>query len=264
MTREKIVLNGFALTLSLFLWAGGMAASGGPPIAVPGPASDKLKQEPPSPSRTETPVSGASMVAPSSAPSAADAPGHPYLPAKEPKGSSRWHSSMALGGVFPLSGELQGNYPLGFNGSLGSGYQVSKYFSGWIVVDFDHFTPRGTQSTQYNIVGLALWAKLNFTDSDLSPYVFLGPGASYNEIRSNTAQGYDYYTGEIYFPVNAYEFDFMTEGGLGLDVKLSDGFRLFLQGKMTVDFLSRNFAGNVLGDSPSILIPVQLGVDLGL
>ena len=214
-------------------------------------------------SPTATPVSPVTLVAPGSAPSEADAPGAKPIPRKT-KGQSRWRSSMALGGVFPQSAGLQSNYPLGFNASLGSGYQFSDLLSEWIILDFDHLSPRGAQGTQYNIVGLALWTKVNLTDSAISPFVFLGPGLAYNEIRSNTASGYDYYAGQFYFPVNAYEVDFLAETGIGLEWKLAETFRLFLEGKVTLNFLSSSFAPKALADSPSVLIPLQMGVNLGL
>ena len=264
MTGTKKVAGRFLAAFLFLIWV--IAASSlraDPTAGRTGSSNAPPLQSQATFSPTGTPTIGPALLAPDSAPSQADSPGHPYFPANEVKGSSKWHSSMALGVVIPGSAGLQSNYPLGFSGSLGSGYQFTRQFSGWIQFDFDHFTPRGTGETQYNIVCLALLAKWNLTDSSLSPYVFMGPGGSYNEVRSNTAAGYDDYTGQYYFPVNQYEIDLVAEGGLGLSLRLSDSFRLFLQGKMTVNFISPSFAANVLGDSPSFLIPVQTGVELG-
>jgi hypothetical protein len=183
-----------------------------------------------------------------------------------PKKDNKWLSSIGLGAALPMSANLRANYSLGLNVSLGTGYQLTDRLSAWADVDFDYFgaSPNSIESSNgYTIVGLALWLRYCPFGTNLRPYLFAGPGLAYNEVRSTGTAVYDYYTGLFYYPINAYEFDFTAEGGLGLEYKVSDGLRLFLQGKITYDFTSENFAGNALTDSPAFFIPIQTGIIFG-
>lgn len=87
---------------------------------------------------------------------------------------------------------------------------------------------------------------------------------AYNEYRSNQGAVIDPTTGYGYIPVNAYEFDFLLEGGLGLDVRMDKGMSAYLQGKLTYDFTSPQFAGYGSTDSPLVIMPFEIGIILGI
>jgi len=222
--------------------------------------------ESPTPSGTLTPTATpmSTVVAPSSAPSSASLGS--YKP--EPKHSkSKWFSLTDLGVALPLSPNMSRYYGIGFNVDICSGYQFSDNFSGLLDVGIDHFDSRNAALTGDNnltMVALSFLARYTLNGTGLSPYVFLGPGAVYNENRSNNTDGYDPYTNNFNFPVNGYNVNFLAEGGLGLEYHSADGFALFLQSKLICDFVTADFAAKTFTDSPNLLWPIQLGFSLGI
>ncbi len=139
-------------------------------------------------------------------------------------------------------------------------------FSLWLDLNLDLFSSKNdqlTQSNNFTIIEAVFGVRYRLLDSDISPYFFFGPGLSYNEYRSD--QGIDivddYYE---YIPINAYEFDFLGEGGLGLEMRLDGETAAFLQGKLTYDFTSAHFASFGSTDSPNIVVPVEIGLLFGI
>ena len=184
----------------------------------------------------------------------------------KPKKPSPWMSSMGLGVGLPLSENLGQAYTMGFNADLGSGLKITNAFSLWLDFDLDLYTSKNdglTHNNNYTMIEGALWARYRFLETDWSPFVFLGPGLSYNEYRSDQGAVYSPYTGG-YIPVNSYEFDVLAEAGLGLEMKLGGGLTSFVQGKITYDFTSGGFAGFGNTDSPIIVSPLELGMIFGI
>ena len=185
----------------------------------------------------------------------------------KPKKPSPWLSSIGLGLGIPLSNQLQSTYSAGFNAGLGSGLKIDDQFSVWLNFNLGLYNSRNNQATHdndFSLIEAAFCARYRILDSDLSPYLFAGPGFSYNEYRSNQGAVLDPGTGYGYIPVNSYEFDFLAEGGLGVDVRMTKGMTAYLQGKLTCDFTSPSFAGYASTDSPILLMPFELGVIFGL
>lgn len=202
------------------------------------------------------------MVAPTWAPQAVGYPTE-TLKAKKP---SPYMSSAGLGIGVPLSGHTRSAYTTGFDVDLGSGYKVSDNLSFWLDINLDLLNSQNNNATQGNnftIIEAAFWARYRILDSDLSPFLFIGPGIAYNEYRSNQGAVIDYNTGYGYIPYT-YEFDFLAEGGLGLEMRMGGGLTGFLQGKVTYDFMSSDFAGYGSTDSPIIVMPLELGLIFGI
>jgi hypothetical protein len=211
-----------------------------------------------SPTPTTTPIR-----APQWAPSEAGI-GSASITSRKP---SPWMSLTGIGIGLPISSNLGKAYSLGFNVELGAGYKVTDQFSLWIDVDLDLLNSKNdvlTNNNNFTLGEAAFWVKYRILTSDLSPTIFFGPGLSYNENRSNSVLLYDQNTGYESVPVNAYEFDFLVEGGLGLDLKMVEGIHAFLQGKMTYDFTSVHFAGFASTDSPIVVVPLEAGVLFGI
>lgn len=203
------------------------------------------------------------MVAPTWAPQTAGSVPE-ALKSKKP---SRWMSLTALGVGVPLSRNIQTAYSSGFNADLGSGYKVSDNFSIWLDIDLDLFGSKNdslTQSNNFTLIEAALWARCRILDGDFSPYVFAGPGIAYNEYRSDQGPIVNYQYQYSYVPVNSYEFDFLAEGGIGIEMRLAPGLSGFLQGRLTYDFTSMPFAAYGSTDSPLTVMPFELGIIFGI
>ncbi len=211
----------------------------------------------PAPSFTPTP-----MVAPTWAPQAVG----PVSETLKPKKPSRWISSAALGVGLPLSPNIQTAYTSGFDADLGSGYRVTDNFSIWLDLNLDLFGSKNdtlTNGNNFTLIEAAFWARYRIFNGDFSPYFFVGPGIAYNEYRSNQGAIIDVNTGYGYIPYS-YEFDFLTEGGFGLEMSLGSGLATFLQGRVTYDFISPSFAAYGSTDSPLVVMPLELGIVFGL
>lgn len=166
-----------------------------------------------------------------------------------------------------MSSNLQSTYSAGFNAGLGSGLKVSDNLSFWLDFNLGLYNSKNdpaTHNNDFSLIEAVLCARYRVVDSDLSPYLFAGPGVSYNEYRSNQGAVLDPNTGYGYIPVNSYEFDFLAEGGLGLDVRMTKGMAAYFQGKLTYDFTSSSFAGYGSTDSPLIVMPFELGIIFGM
>lgn len=224
----------------------------------------------PSPAATPVAAVGGATLTPSPTPVLISAP--PGLKPAEiatpyPKKPSPWLSLTGIGVGLPLSPNLKSAYSTAFNLDLGAGYLVSRQLSLWLDVAlalYDSKNDSLTQGNNFTLIDAALWTRFRILDSDFSPFLLAGPGLAYNENRSNSVEILDPNTGDGYIPINAYEVDFLAEGGLGLDLRMGDGASLFLQAKITYDFTSGHFAGFAFTDSPLVVMPVEAGVIFGL
>jgi hypothetical protein len=201
-------------------------------------------------------------VAPTWAPQAV---GYPVETPKTKK-PSPYMSSAGLGIGLPLSEHARTAYTMGIDMDLGSGYKVSDNLSLWLDINLDFLNSQNdnlTNGNNFTIIEAAFWARYRILDTDISPYFFLGPGIAYNEYRSDQGAIYDYNTGYGYIPY-IYEFDFLAEGGLGIEMRLGGGLTSFLQGKVTYDFTSSHFAGYGSTDSPILVMPFELGMIFGI
>lgn len=176
-------------------------------------------------------------------------------------------SSAGVGVDIPKSKNLQTAYSGSLYADLGSGLKITDQFSVWLDFNLGLFNSQNDQLTNYSdftLIEAAFWARYRIFNSDISPYVFIGPGISYNEYRSNQGAIVDYDIDYAYIPINAYEFDFLAEGGIGLEMRVGGGITTFLQGKLTYDFTSSSFAGYGSTDSPTIVMPFELGMIFGI
>lgn len=261
--KEEPMLRIILFCTFLVLAAGSLKADESP-AQKPTPTPVHSLAAPPvsTPAALPTPKP-APIVAPTWAPEkAGNFPDKPVPPKASP-----WISSIGLGIGIPMSKNINKAYAPGFNFDLGSAYKITSQFSLWFDLDVDLYSSKNntlTRGNNYTMIEAAFWARYRFLESDLSPYIFAGPGLAYNENRSNGVLQYDPTTGYAYVPINAYEFDLLAEGGLGLGLKLGGGAEAFLQGKWAYDFTSPHFAGYASTDSPIIVLPLEMGLLFGL
>jgi hypothetical protein len=216
----------------------------------------------PTPTVTPSPTWVPQKFTPKDLPPAVQATVQPE-PSRKP---SPWMSLTGLGIGLPAA-HLGNAYGTAFEAELGSGLKISHSFSIWLDVNLGFFGSRNdtlTGGNNYTMIEAAFWGRYRFLSGDFSPYLFAGPGVAYNENRSNGSAQYDPNTGVAYIPINAFEVDFLVEGGLGFDLALGEGLDLFLQGKLTYDFSSSNFAAYAATDSPILVVPVETGILFGL
>jgi hypothetical protein len=246
------------LSALVFVSAVGAALAGGTSTLTNTPTITPTGTSTFTPLPTNTPI-----LAPTWAPESAG----PVPKEMQKKKSSNFMSSAGLGIGLSRSPHLRTAYGTGFYADLGTGYRVTDQFSLWLDLNLDLFDSKNDQLTNGNnftIVEAVFWARYRFLPSDISPYIFFGPGLSYNEYRSDggaVIDTYDYYE---YIPINTIEFDFLAEGGLGLEVKLDKETAAFLQGKLTYDFTTAHFAGYGSTDSPNIVVPIEIGLLFGI
>jgi len=144
---------------------------------------------------------------------------------------------------------------------------LTEQFSIWLDLNLDLYSSKNdglTGGNNYTLINAALWGRYRILETDLSPYLFAGPGLAYNEYRSNVAFQYDPTTGYGNIPVNASEVGFLAEGGLGIDLRLGGGLDSYLQGKLTYSFITPHFAGFGYTDSPIVVVPLELGILFGI
>ncbi len=247
------------LALALFSFVQG--ASGFSPTPTPlalTPTATPTQTATITPRPTNTPI-----LAPTWAPESAG----PIPEQMKKKKSSEFMSSAGLGIGLPQSPNLRAAFGTGFNADLGTGYKVTSQFSIWLDLDLDLFDSKNdnlTHGNNFTIIEAVFWARYRLLDSDFSPYFFFGPGLSYNEYRSDggvVIDTNDYYE---YIPISAIEFDFLAEGGLGLEMRLGGGMAAFFQGKLSYDFTTAHFAGDGSTDSPNIVVPLEIGLLFGI
>ncbi len=186
----------------------------------------------------------------------------PYSKKKSP-----WLSMTGVGIGIPLSPRLASAYTNAFNLNLGTGIRLSTQWTFWLDLSLALYGSKNdplTGGNNLNLINAALWARYRLLDSDLSPYLFGGPGLAYNENRSNNTEIYDPSTGNGSVPINAYEVDLLAEGGAGLDLKIGEGASVFLQARVAYDFTSGHFAGFAYTDSPIKVMPIEIGMIFGI
>ena len=255
---KREVMKTRILSALVFVTGVGAALAGGTPTPTVTPTVTATVTMTYTPWPTNTPI-----LAPTWAPESAG----PVPEEMKKKQPSNFMSSAGLGIGFPQSSNLQTAFGTAFNADLGTGYKLSSQFSLWLDLNLNLFNSRDnnlTHGNNFTIIEAVLWARYRLLASDFSPYVFLGPGLSYNEYRSNGGPIFDTVTYYEYVPINAIEFDFLAEGGLGLEVKLDKETAAFLQGKLYYDFTTAHFAGYGSTDSPNIVVPIEIGLLFGI
>jgi hypothetical protein len=251
------MINKFSLVL-IFLAGARVSFAAGTSTYTPSPTVTSTATETFTPRPTNTPI-----LAPTWAPESSG----PVPDKMQKKKPSDFMSSAGLGMGIARSHGIQSAYGTGFYADLGTGYKVTDKFSIWLDLNLDLFNSKNdtlTNGNNFTVIEAVLWARYRLLDSDISPYFFIGPGLSYNEYRSDGGIViYDNF-GDGYIPVDAYEFDFLAEGGFGLEMRVGGGIAGFIQGKLTYDFTTAHFAGYGSTDSPNIIMPFEIGLLFGI
>jgi hypothetical protein len=242
----------------IFIAGAGVSFAGGTPTYTPTATVTSTATVTFTPRPTNTPI-----LAPTWAPESSG----PVPEQMQKKKPSDLMSSAGLGIGLPQSRGLKTAYGTGFFADLGTGLKVNDRLSFWLDLNLDLFNSKNdslTNGNNFTVIEAAFWTRYRMLDSDMSPYFFLGPGISYNEYRSDGGIIiYDDY-GDGYIPVDSYEFDFLAEGGLGLEMRVGGGLAAFIQGKLSYDFTTAHFAGYGSTDSPTIITPFEIGLLFGI
>jgi tetratricopeptide (TPR) repeat protein len=203
-----------------------------------------------------------------------------------------WFILGDLGAVFPISPNLQSAYEPFITLDLGLGYKITKDFSfcldfGGAFTGSQNSTVGNTNINTFDILYAAFWARYRIpTGLGIDPYFFIGPGITHNEYSysapgDNDNNYVDYGTSmrpapHLYHSKdqsqgsnssnndNSYtigtETDFLMEGGLGFEVRVSTNKLIYLQGKLTYDYTSPYFANLGSTDSPIVAVPAEFGL----
>lgn len=108
-----------------------------------------------------------------------------------------------------------------------------------------------SETTGLSVIQLCFIGKYKFTEMQMRPYIFGGPGVAITLFNDNTV-----IPGQSYPGVGASEVDLMVEGGGGLEFRIDDRMTWFIQGKICVDAASA-----AISSSMPIYIPIQAGID---
>jgi hypothetical protein len=151
-----------------------------------------------------------------------------------------------------LIGECLIGYSVDENITLGlsSGYHNYNYDTGTSInngtgVDNKYF---------YNDVPLETVVQYNIGRNKLRPYFLLGLGVCFDTFsftQSITSSN----NVEVYQSPSSTKIDLLIEPGLGLSYELLDHFNLFVQTKLTMDFL---------GGGLYLYLPVELGCNISI
>ena len=194
---------------------------------------------------------------------------------------SHWVIQVQGGGDFILSNTVNGtpanpvtvNSPgWGFNGSVG--YAFSKNFSlaamaGYQVSSISVPNMPSTIGMSLAYLPVQVVGQYYFNNDDTRVYGLLGVGLAINDFSQTVAN----------VPVTGasgatvlQETDLLLSPGLGVAFKLSDKADVFVQGKLDIDFFSKDLAnwfatgpGSTKPfDTPQLLLPVQVGLSFSL
>jgi tetratricopeptide (TPR) repeat protein len=186
------------------------------------------------------------------------------------KTSTEYNPGFGFGGDIKLS--LDKNWSVG----VGATFQDLPVNVGYLENTFQQTygvaLPSGVSVNgdwQYiPIVGLVQYT-FSAGKPDAVPYVFLGAG-----VALNSADVSAIYSGQN-ITATVGETDFLLCPGLGIQTELDSTISLFFQGRLDIDFTSQNntdvitltangssvkAVGNLSDDSPTIFLPIQLGV----
>ena len=187
------------------------------------------------------------------------------------KTASEYNPGFGIGGDIKLS--LDKNWSVGVAASFQDLPVNVSYIENAFQQTYGVALPPGVAFNgdwQYiPIVGLVQYS-FSTAKPGAVPYVFLGAG-----VAINSADVSAIYSGEN-ITATVSETDFLLCPGLGVRMQLDPSLSLFFQGRLDIDFTSQNnmdvitltengssakALGNLSDDSPTLFLPLQLGLE---
>jgi hypothetical protein len=166
----------------------------------------------------------------------------------------RWIEQVDGGCVIPASAHVSQNYALGFGGDVLMGYRFSRQFS--LSADLGYYDSDqktlGGNAGEWDYTPLMAVARYNLNLGVIRPYLLLGAGVAFNSysLTGGSATVSKSTRGET---------DFLLSPGLGALVVVAADMAVYIQGRLDMDFTPA-FAGLPPPDSPSLFIPIKLGM----
>jgi hypothetical protein len=172
--------------------------------------------------------------------------------------TSKLDVQLISGADIPTSKLLANQYTYGYDFGVGLGYRLTDEFSVMAIVE-THSMP-GNYGTDAGYVNadtdsneLALQVKYMIPTGPIKPFIFAGAGFSF------ISQHWMYYG--TYYDYTYYSSGFLMEGGVGVDIPLTDQLSVIAQSKGSFVSYSKADASYLGIDSTLTYVPIQLGVD---
>ena len=192
----------------------------------------------------------------------------------------KWFIQLQGGGRFPVSDDAAVRFNAGPHIEGGIGYVFSDGFTlglesgtGWLNYSAQPFINQVQQ--QYAVTGataetgnvylthtpLEIFGQYSFlTNSSFAPYVFLGAGVAFDVAHGGSVEVDHQGTAWLFDIPSDRWINLELDPGFGVVLAISDLTKIFLQGKLEMDFAPTTGSHVESSDSPLIMIPVQAGV----
>lgn len=167
----------------------------------------------------------------------------------------QWIESADAGLVFPVSPVASANYATGIGGDVVVGYRFDRDFSLSTALgyyDMDR-VGGGAAEGEWIYVPLMEVARINFGDGWIRPYVLLGLGASFNSYSAAVLGQSGKATNE--------QTGFLASPGAGVLFRAFSDLVFYAQCRVDMNFIPSSSIVP-LSDSPSIFIPLKLGLSV--
>ncbi len=158
------------------------------------------------------------------------------------------HWVEQIGGALaiPSSGDASKTYQVGFGGDLGISYRITSNLSEGIVVGYYQFNLKAAPSgSDFSYVPLMEVTKIILGGEDLRPYVFFGFGAAFNTLKLSA--------------LSTTQTDLLMAPGAGVNWRAFPNAALFFQGRLDVNFISKNISSNG-STNPAVFMPLEAGL----
>jgi hypothetical protein len=191
----------------------------------------------------------------------------------------------------PASGKTASEYNVGGGGEIYVGFRFDQHLLFGLDAGFQDYTvkpaaflnnipktygitlPAGTVITgDFTYVPVIAMARYAFGENkDVRPYALFGVGAAYNGGTAHVSYSLQTATATLH------EIDFVMATGLGMALRADDHLEFFIQARVDMDFTSNNNhdlitltrtgvgpawigSGNLSDDSPTLFVPIQIGL----
>ena len=146
----------------------------------------------------------------------------------------------------PSSGDASKTYQVGFGGNLGISYRITPNLSEGIETGYYQFNLQSAPSgSDFSYVPLMEVTKIIIGGGDLKPYVLFGFGAVFNSLKLSG--------------ITTTQTDLLMAPGAGVNWKAFPDAALFFQGRLDVNFISKNISSTG-SSNPAVFMPLEAGL----
>jgi hypothetical protein len=158
------------------------------------------------------------------------------------------HWVEQIGGALtiPSSGDAAKAYQVGFGGDLGISYRITPNLSEGIATGYYQFNLQNAGSgDDFSYVPLMEVTRIIIGGEDVKPYVLFGLGVAFNTRKLST--------------ISTTQTDLLMAPGAGVLWRAFPNAALFAQGRLDVDFISKNISHNGT-TNPAVFMPLEAGL----